>query len=498
MANYELASIPQANRKPSLDDETNETQWEPEVTIVKGNTPIGNYYDPSSQQQPVDRFYLIFMIFLIHGIGTLMPWNSFINADNYFRKYKLAIKPEDDNETKGQLEDIQKNFLYYIGLSAQLPNILFNALNIVVNLGSGNLRTRVNISLSIEITIFVLTIILASIDSSGWRVQFFYTTIVTQIILHMANGVYQNCIFGTAAMFPGVYTNAILIGTNTSGTFTSLVNILTMWLSPEPRGAAIYYFVTALDVMVICLISYNLLPISSFYRHYSKIVREVVVHTNDSPRKLISESTPMNDSDVPENLREIVDAMVPRQEQVDTSFKGELKNKWLVFKKCWPQLLNVYLTFLITLALFPNVLANIEHRASMDGYFDPIFCFLLFNFCAMVGNMITGYTNWPGKRHTWILVVGRFIFIPFFLFCDFNKKNRSWPVLITNDSAYIIGNFLLAISSGYLSSLCMMFTSSDLKSDDAARAGMLGGFFLVFGIFSGINVSGFLTKLVEL
>lgn len=29
---------------------------------------------------PHDRFNIIFFILLIHGVGTLTPWNMFINA----------------------------------------------------------------------------------------------------------------------------------------------------------------------------------------------------------------------------------------------------------------------------------------------------------------------------------------------------------------------------------------------------------------------------------
>lgn len=29
---------------------------------------------------PNDRFNLIFMVLVLHGVGTLMPWNMFINA----------------------------------------------------------------------------------------------------------------------------------------------------------------------------------------------------------------------------------------------------------------------------------------------------------------------------------------------------------------------------------------------------------------------------------
>lgn len=489
MSNYELRTIRPEEQNLTSKNEI-DSQQEPQVQIAGDSFTEG--FTPKSK--PVDRYNIILLIFMIHGIGTLTPWNAFITADGYFRNYKLANNTNPVIEA--ELKEIKKNFLSYLGLAAQIPNVLFNGLNIIVNLGSGNLRSRVNISLAIEAIVFIITIVLAAVDSSDWQMTFFYVTLGTFVMLNMANGVYQNCIFGTAARFPGTYTNAILIGTNMSGTFTSLVNILSIRFSPDPRSAAIYYFITALDVIVLCLISYNLLPISNFFRYHSQ-----VSDSTEQNDELISRSSLRAISDVPETLRETIDAMVPKAAQHDErSFMSELKKKWRVFKLCWPQLLNVYLTFLVSLAVFPSVLANIDRPKISDfdsNYFKPIFCFLLFNFSASVGNVISDGITWPGKNHTWILVALRFLFIPFFLFCNFNSANRAWPVFITSDAAYIVANILLAISSGYLSSICMMFVSDGLKSEDASIAGMLGGFFLVFGIFSGVYLSLLLTTIVE-
>lgn len=116
----------------------------------------------------------------------------------------------------------------------------------------------------------------------------------------------------------------------------------------------------------------------------------------------------------------------------------------------------------------------------------------------MIGNLISGWTSWPGKDRVWLMVVARFIFVPFFLFCKFNEKDRHWPVLIENEGIYVVGNILFALTSGYLSSLCMMFASSDLKPEEAAKGGMLAAFFLVLGIFAGVNSSFLLTNIVEL
>lgn len=514
MSGYELRSIGRQEQDAGPKERSGAREKLPEVVLV---TPTSDRLKTDANGQPVDRCKIVFIILLIHGIGTLMPWNMFINAEEYFRKYKLMPALNGANTTDAfdrdigeiELNSLRKNFLSYLGSASQLPNALFSGLNLVVNLGSGNLRLRVNLSLATEAAIFTLTTILAVVDSYRWPGAFFYITMISVVLLNMAGGVYQNCVFGTAAKFPSAYTNAILIGSNLSGTFTSVVNLLSIWLAPEPQIAAMYYFLTALFILVICLISYNVLHLNAFFRHYDDGKSSAMVKTNQleigangGPLKTITEDV---DSDVPETLRKTVDAMVPKPRsnalrKEDDSFIGELKRKWLVFKKCWPQCLNVFLTFYITLTLFPTVLADIKQLQDRysDRYFSGFACFLVFNLFAMAGNLVSGWTTWPGKDHVWMIVVARVLFLPFFLFCNFHPASRRWPVLIRSDSVYILGNVLMALSSGYLSSLCMMFASSGLEPDEASKAGMLAAFFLVFGIVTGINSSFICTWIVEL
>lgn len=501
--NYELRDIKQGESdKGSRKDQL------PEVVIVSGKT--------DNFGRPIDKHSLVFIILLIHGVGTLMPWNMFINAEDYFRNYKLASPKASANGTslsqvdEKELSDLRQSFLSWLGLASQLPNVLFNGLNLIVNMGSGNLMLRVNLTLIAEAVIFLITIILAIVDSSQWPRAFFYITLLSVAVLNMASGIYQNCIFGTGAKFPGTYTNAILTGSNISGTFTSTVALLSIWLAPEPQVAAIYYFITALVVIFICLVSYNYLPHNSFFRHHDqsdsgKEVHLEIAHIDPQP-SIPQQATNNNEAtkdEIPDTLRETVDAMVPKPKvnaEEEATFMSELNKKWIVLTKCWPQCLNVFLTFYITLALFPAILVDIKQVGDTfsEKYFCPFNCFFLFNFFAMIGNVISNWTTWPGKDRVWILVVARVLFVPLFLFCNYSPNNRTWPILIKSDSIYIIANILLAASSGYLSSLCMMFASSGLKPDEAPKAGMLAAFFLVFGIFSGINSSFILRWIVNI
>lgn len=511
MSEYQLSDFKQPGAKTkTINDDVDRQQLDiqqPEVIIVGTGLVMG------PDGRPIDTYRLVFFILILHGIGTLMPWNMFINAEAYFRNYKLGPLTNSSTIAVGQtsldisvdeLGNLRKNFISYLSLASQVPNVIFNGLNLIINMGSGNLKLRVNLSLAVEAFIFTLTIVLAMLDSSHWPGAFFRLTMISVVVLNMASGVYQNCVFGIGAKFPGTYTNAILIGSNTSGTFTSIVNLLAIWLAPQPQEAAIYYFITALLIIFVCIISYNLLPMNPFFRYHDESSdKKDELEIGCTQTTTIIEHTTNNDNnnnnDIPETLRKTVDAMVPKPNKDAVTFLGELDKKWQVFKKCWPQCLNVFFTFYVTLALFPAVLANIEQLQDyFDKYFTPFACFLIFNLFAMIGNLISGWTTWPGKDRVWILVVARLIFVPFFLFCNFNPQTRHWPVLIRSDTIFILGNVLLALSSGYLSSLCMMFASSNLDPDEAPKAGMLAAFFLVFGIFLGINSSFFLTWIVEL
>lgn len=167
--------------------------------------------------------------------------------------------------------------------------------------------------------------------------------------------------------------------------------------------------------------------------------------------------------------------------------------KYLFILGCiWPQLLNILLVYGVSLSLFPAVSA---HIGSTDGllserYFTPVFCFLFFNVFAMVGNLTAQYIQWPGPRYLMIFTVARLGLIPMFLLCNYQLDDgwtRKWPVHLAHDWMFIAVMVLLAWSSGYLSSLAMMYIPRSVPSHLSSTAGMLGALTIILGILAGIN-----------
>ncbi|KAK0086469.1 hypothetical protein PV325_003128 [Microctonus aethiopoides] len=410
---------------------------------------------------PRDRLNLIFFIMVLHGIGALLPWNMFITAKEYFTNYKFS-----SNYT-GSETVYREYYISSITLSSQTPNFLFNWLNVFVTMG-GDLTTRIVGGLCCQVLIFVSTVVMAMIDSSGWPGIFFWITMIIVVVSNTANGIYQNSVYGMAAKLPPKYTGAVILGSNISGVFTAVISLIAQLMSPNLRTAAIYYFMTALFVLLACFDTYFALPINRFYRY-----NEMIFHKENEKRK----SERRSSSRPP---------------------------YWKIFKQCSPQLLNIFLVFFVTLALFPDVHSSIA-RSDPDFIvpeyiYMSVMCFLTFNIFAVLGSSIASYVQWPSKKWLIIPVALRLLYIPLFLLCKYipSSVERTLPVYITNDWVYFIIAVTMAVSSGYFSSLSMMYCPTMVDPQYASTAGMFGAAFLITGICSGLCAALIMPTIVSL
>ena len=71
---------------------------------------------------------------------------------------------------------------------------------------------RIVWTMLVEIVVLIITIVLAMVETSSWPTPFFYLTIGCVVVLNMANGIYQNTVFGLAARLPVKYTGAVVLG----------------------------------------------------------------------------------------------------------------------------------------------------------------------------------------------------------------------------------------------------------------------------------------------
>ncbi|XP_072377540.1 equilibrative nucleoside transporter 1-like [Diabrotica undecimpunctata] len=401
---------------------------------------------------PVDKYYLTYITFLVHGIGILMPWNMFITAIGYFTQYKLS------SSYIGYDYPFLSKFMQYLTFCSQIPAVILSWMNIFVRI-KGKLTIRIVWSIGVVIVVFIFTIFMAMLDTSRAPNFFFWSTMLCVVIMNSANGVYQNSIFGLIAKLPGKYTAAVILGNNISGTFASIVSLISKLSTPNLKLAAIWYFIMALFVLLLCFDTYFALPLNKYYRFYDEHEKQV--------------------------------------EQQGKSSSGETERPpyWKITKQAFPQLANVFLVFFVTLAVFPALQAGIQKSNKnffvSDYVYVDVMCFLTFNVFAMIGSWLPTYVIWPGPKLLWIPVTVRLIYIPLFLFCNYQVEGvtRNLPVLIKNDYIYFLIGATMAISSGYLSSLAMMYAPGTVEERYAQTAAMIAAAALLSGIFTGILIA---------
>jgi len=62
-----------------------------------------------------------------------------------------------------------------------------------------------------------------------------------------------------------------IISQNVSGTFTAIVSIISLTVAPNARTAAIYYFITALFILLACFDTYFALPLNVRFLSKKKV-----------------------------------------------------------------------------------------------------------------------------------------------------------------------------------------------------------------------------------
>lgn len=170
-----------------------------------------------------------------------------------------------------------------------------------------------------------------------------------------------------AAKLPPKYTGAVVLGSNISGTFAAVISIASSSIWSSVRKAAIYYFITAMFIILLCFDTYFAMPLNRFYRYH----------------EMLSE----------------------KQQEKARRAQGTIGSTripyFTIFRQCFMQLFNVFMIFFVTLSIFPAVHSDIKPTSPEkflgiipNEQFTAYTCFLTFNVFAMLGSLTTSWVKW--------------------------------------------------------------------------------------------------------
>nr|XP_054969625.1 equilibrative nucleoside transporter 1 isoform X8 [Pan paniscus] len=444
----------------------------------------------TTSHQPQDRYKAVWLIFFMLGLGTLLPWNFFMTATQYFTN-RLDMSQNVSLVTAELSKDAQASaapaaplpernslsaiFNNVMTLCAMLPLLLFTYLNSFLHQRIPQ-SVRILGSLVAILLVFLITAILVKVQLDA--LPFFVITMIKIVLINSFGAILQGSLFGLAGLLPASYTAPIMSGQGLAGFFASVAMICAIASGSKLSESAFGYFITACAVIILTIICYLGLPRLEFYRYYQQLKLE-------GPGEQETKLDLISKGEEPRAGKEESGVSVSNSQPTSEShsIKAILKNiSVLAFSVCF--------IFTITIGMFPAV--TVEVKSSIAGsstwerYFIPVSCFLTFNIFDWLGRSLTAVFMWPGKDSRWLpsLVLARLVFVPLLLLCNI-KPRRYLTVVFEHDAWFIFFMAAFAFSNGYLASLCMCFGPKKVKPAEAETAGAIMAFFLCLGLALG-------------
>ncbi|KAM4590869.1 equilibrative nucleoside transporter 3 [Odontesthes bonariensis] len=434
------------------DDDEEGEDHSPSASLLPKHSPA----PLAVRYSPEDSYCLVYIIFFLMGIGSLLPWNFFITAKHYWL-YKLSNNTHQGGEEE-QHSDLSEYFESYLAIASTVPSVLFLILNyVLVNRLSPNVR--ILSSLFVILLVFVVTTVLVKVDVSNSRTEFFIGTLTSVAVVSGASNLFSGSMFGISGHFPMRISQALISGQAMGGTLSAMASIVSLSVGGDVTDDALAYFLTADLFILLCIVSYLLLPKLTYSRHY------MLAATCISPGAI--------------NEGQDTAATVPPLRPI--------------LRKAWVLGLSVFYVFFISITVFPAVSSGIQ-SVDMDSgspwtttYFVPFTSFLLYNVADFCGRQATAWVQVPGptSRVLPALVLCRSVMVPLLMFCNFQPRDHLHTVLFAHDVYPVVFNCLLGLSNGYLGTLPMIYGPKVVPRELAEATGVVMSFFLTLGLAVG-------------
>ncbi|XP_076271622.1 equilibrative nucleoside transporter 3 isoform X2 [Rhynchophorus ferrugineus] len=446
---------------------------------------------------PIDSFNVIYLSFVLGGMGFLLPYNSFIMAMDYF-KVRYPGTPV-----------VFDMSLVYIVVA--LLTVLAN--NLLVETFSLNSRINFGYVMSFVTLIFV---VVCEVWWEAWGTATSYTVNLAAVaVVSVGCTVQQSSFYGYTSMLPSKYTQAVMVGESTSGVFTSIVRVITKFIVNELRGSTVYFFTVSVSTVLTCFAMYHLIRRSDFIQFYIALCERAktritleptedagLIETSDAQYGILKLQTsppptgiqlsfanPAYEPSAPVPTYKVEDVVVRGRHSVSANtvginaFKRGIQARWEVTKSTYPYMISICLVYFATLCIYPGVASEIV--SCTLGSWMPILMMALFNASDLIGKMIaSGARYWTGSRLVKCSVI-RLILIPLMIMCVAPRQSPKFSAEIT---AFIF-SVMLGLSNGILGSVPMIQAPSKVDDRHRELTGNMMTLMYMFGLASGSLVA---------
>lgn len=212
---------------------------------------------------PSDRFYFVYFVFYLFGMNIALPWNFFMNADNYWL-YKF--RNVTSNSTV--ITPMQATFTSDFNFASAFPSMIVLILHSMYG-HKFRLHVRMMVSLLIIQVVFAGNTLLIRVNTDKWQDEFFNITIASVVIMNIAAAVVSGALFGISGRFPSEYVTAVVSGLALGSVFTAIIEIITITFVSDPIQSAVVFFTIGNILLVISIVLYIMMVRTAFFRYYT-------------------------------------------------------------------------------------------------------------------------------------------------------------------------------------------------------------------------------------
>ncbi|KFM82624.1 Equilibrative nucleoside transporter 3, partial [Stegodyphus mimosarum] len=407
---------------------------------------------PTTVEEPPDRYHVVRLTMYLFGITSLLPWNFFIQANDYwmykFRNVSAPFDPSSEDKT-----DLQTIFSSYLAIASKVPYVCFLLVNAYVS-NRCLPSKRIQWPLMAMILLFALTTAIVFVNTDNSQRTFFAVTIAIVVAINSMCGFVQGGGTGIAGSLPKRFMGYNVNGMALGGMLASVAQILSLIGDTKPTDSAFFYFATATIFLCITFVYFRLTLRSELFNFY------------------MSKQTSMMKKNKPnEDIRKV--------------------SNWAIFKKIWVYAVSIVLVFWVTLAVMPAIVVLVISTSPDDTLwtgrlFLPVACFLLFNTADLVSRLFAMRVAIPTrfKYVTLALALLRVVFIPLLMLCNAYPR-KHLPVVFDSDVDFIIIVIFFALTGGYVCTIVLTQGPKQVKEELHESAGSQLAFFLGVGLMLG-------------
>ncbi|KIZ05098.1 nucleoside transporter, putative [Monoraphidium neglectum] len=393
--------------------------------------------------------------------------------------------------------------LLLIGVFIRFPKLLSHRARILTGFGG---------FFTLMLAVPMIDIVFVTDASTDGPPGAYSLLLLTVLLVGVLDGVSQGAIFGDAAALPSEYTHAVVGGTASSGALISLLRIATKASLPATReglrkSIALYFGLSA-ALSLACFGVYSaVLPRLGVVAHWRRRRTSAAAgggSGHSTPRRGsldggsggfarrvsslsdgaqggrgVGGAPPLSDEEplIHENHEAGAHESATEHQQGHGKRSAAAPGWRECLMSVWRLALAIALIYVVTIAIFPGVLAEDSHNATLGDWY-PLILMTLFNFSDLAGkNAPLPKLTQRGHRTLLGWSTARALFLPLFLLA-----------MRLGAPAAVIGalTVTLGVSNGYLTALVM--TSAHDAAPNVAAADMLENlmvFSLVLGLLLG-------------